>query len=33
MSALLLALSGFAWPALILAIGIYYRKEIDAVIG
>ncbi len=32
MSALLSALAGFAWPALILIVGIYYRREIDALV-
>jgi hypothetical protein len=31
-SAFILALSGFAWPVLILAIGLYFRSDIKALI-
>lgn len=31
-STLLVALSGFAWPALVLAIGFYFRRELKALL-
>jgi prokaryotic YEATS domain len=31
-NALILALSGFAWPALILAVGLYYRSNLNALL-
>jgi len=32
-STLLTALSGFAWPALILAVGIYFRRDLQAFLA